>query len=78
MSRWKIKKNKNNSTRFDRLIMEAEGEYENVVEAMGALNGFELVTLPDGSMWAYDADFDGIADDIAGLHALAIVSMVVE
>jgi hypothetical protein len=78
MSKWKITKNKNCLSRFDRLITEAEGEYENVTEAMAALNGFELVTRPGGCMWAYDADFEGIADDVMGFRALASVEMVVE
>jgi hypothetical protein len=78
MSRWRITKNKNHSTGNDRLIEMLEGEYDSLTDAMDAMQGFELVTLPDGSMWAYDADYEGIADDVAGLHALAIVSMVVE
>ena len=76
MSKWKITRNRNYSSRFDRLMNEAEGEYENLTEAMRALDGFELVTLPDGSIWAYDADDEDIADDISGRRALASIEPI--
>ena len=78
MSKWMITKNKNHSTGYDQMIERAEGVYDRLVDAMYKLDIFVLETLPDGSMWAYDENFEDMTEDISGAHSLASITRVVD
>ena len=76
MSKWRIRKNQN-STGHDRFIKEIEGEYPDLMHALGAFGkGFLCKSTPDGRLWIYDNQYETMLDDINGIHALAIVEIV--
>jgi hypothetical protein len=77
-----IKKNQNNSTRYDQQIKDIEGVYPSRHDAINAFrhifaDNYQYVVLPDGAVWMYDPeDKEDIMTDLAGLHALAIIEAV--
>ena len=79
MSKWRIRKNQNNTTKHDQKMKDIEGEYDSINDAlMQVARNYEVITLPDGSLWVYDEDCEDIADDMAGYHSLATIEKVVE
>ena len=76
MSKYKLEKNRNNSTGYDLRIIAAEGTYDSFDDAIGALGFDAELSDVNGELWMYaeGTTIEDMQADIEGYHMIGKIS----